>query len=120
MPQHCPDAQRFLDEMTAELHRNGADLAFTAAERQLLSQVAERQLLSQVADAMDRRHELAALYSAAEGTTLKVKLAGEIRLTDGAIERMLRRVSTSVPAPESQRTIKARAAANTRWSMTPI
>jgi hypothetical protein len=111
MPQHCPDAQRFLDEMTAELHRNGANLAFTAAERQLLSQVA---------DAMDRRHELAALYSAAEGTTLKVKLAGEIRLTDGAIERMLRRVSTSVPAPESQRTIKARAAANTRWSMTPI
>jgi len=45
------------------------------------------------------------------GTKTRVKVSGELRLLEGTIARLLKMVSTDVPAPESLRTVKARRAA---------
>ena len=45
----------------------------------------------------------------------KIKVSREIRLQEMATTRLLSKVSTAVPAPESLRSIKARNAVNKRW-----
>lgn len=103
-----------MSELDAELAKNGArtgeTLSWTAAERQILALIV---------DAVDRRVELNGMYAAAEGPKLKVQLSTEIRLLDGSIERLLRKINTTVPEAESQKTIAARRAAHTRWQMHP-
>ena len=45
----------------------------------------------------------------------KIKVSREIRLQEMATTRLLSKVSTAVPAPESLRSIKARNAVNKHW-----
>jgi len=63
----------------------------------------DRAVLELIADTVDRRVDLAAEYAAAEDTTRRVKLSAELRLLEGSLARLLRMVSTDVPAPESQK-----------------
>ena len=92
MKKHSIEAQRLLDELDAELAANGA-----AAGRSLGWSASERQNISMAADAIDRG------------------VSREIRLQEMATTRLLSKVSTAVPAPESLRSIKARNAVNKRW-----
>jgi hypothetical protein len=67
-----------------------------------------------VADAIDRRVELSEAYEACEDpkSGAKVRLATEIRLTEQAIGRLLKQVSTQ---PMSVVSMKAQRAARVRW-----
>ena len=76
---------------------------------------ADRELLTLIGDTIDRRVDLAAHYANADDVKSRVKLSAELRLTEGALSRLLKQVQTDVPAPESQTTIKARRAARARW-----
>jgi hypothetical protein len=67
------------------------------------------------ADAIDRGAELAAAYAEAVDVKDKIKVSTKIRLQEMATTRLLSKVSTAVPAPESLRSIKARNAVNKRW-----
>jgi hypothetical protein len=103
-------AQRLLDELDAELATSAA-----AAGRSLSWSAAERQIIALVADAMDRRVDLAAAYDQADDVKDRIKLSRELRLQEAAAARLLGKISTDVPAPESLRSVKARRAANVRW-----
>ena len=109
MKKHSIEAPRLLDELDAELAANGA-----AAGRSLGWSASERQIISMAADAIDRGVELAAAYAEAVDVKDKIKVSREIR-QEMATTRLLSKVSTAVPAPESLRSIKARNAVNKRW-----
>ena len=110
MKKHSIEAQRLLDEPDAELAANGA-----AAGRSPGWSASERQIISMAADAIDRGVELAAAYAEAVDVKDKIKVSTKIRLQEMATTRLLSKVSTAVPAPESLRSIKARNAVNKRW-----
>lgn len=106
------EAVRVLAELDAELdansERTGRNMAWTAAERQLLSLIA---------DHVDRQVELQAMYDAAKEPRLKIALATELRLVQSGIARLLKQIDAdpAEPAPMSVRSMKARRAANSRW-----
>ena len=54
-------------------------------------------------------------YGGSTETKVKVKLSTELRLLETSLARLLKQVKTDIPAPESNRTIQARRAANARW-----
>ena len=99
--RHSSDARHLLRELDAELlavsNRTGRSLVWTPQDRAVFELIA---------DTVDRRVDLAAEYAAAEDTTRRVKLSAELRLLEGSLARLLRMVSTDVPTPESQTTIK--------------
>ena len=110
MKKHSSEAQRLLDELDAELAANAA-----RAGRTLSWSAAERAIIAMAADATDRRLELVAEYAGAGEVKDKIRLSREIRLQETAVMRLLSKISTTAPAPESLRTVKARAAARARW-----
>ena len=70
-----------------------------------------------LADAVDRKAELSAQYKQCEGGSVaQVRLATEIRLTEQAIARLLRQISTEVAPPQSVTSLKNQRAANMRWN----
>lgn len=114
MAKHSSQARKLRRELDAQLAEaaaeSGTELTFSAEEEQLIEQIMAT---------IDRREELQSLYDAAEDIKDKVKLAGEVRLSEGHIERMLRRVSTEAPAqakPMSKTSMMASRAANARWA----
>ncbi|BBZ48102.1 hypothetical protein MPRM_53830 [Mycobacterium parmense] len=104
------EAQRLLASLDAEFadssNRAGRDLVWSAAEEQVLSMIGE---------AIDRKVELSAEYADAQGAA-KVRLATEIRLTEQAVTRLFRSISTEVAAPLSATSLKAQRAAHSRWN----
>jgi hypothetical protein len=112
MKRHTREAKRALRELDAELAA-----ASEHAGRSLVWTAQDRQVLDLIADQIDRRVQLAAEYAATEDYDVirRVRLAGELRLLEGSLARLLKQVKTDVPQPESQRTIMARRAANQRW-----
>jgi hypothetical protein len=113
MTRRSSEARRLLKELDAELAENGARAGTTLAWS-----AAERQIITLILDAVDRRTDLAAELGGTADVRMRIRLSSEIRLTDGTIERLMRKITTAAPAPanESLRTIKARRAANVRWS----
>ena len=75
----------------------------------------EQQIIGQICDQIDRKVQLLALYAKVEDPDQAVKLSGEARLLEQSIARLMKTISTDVPAPRSRRSEKAAAAANTRW-----
>jgi hypothetical protein len=59
--------------------------------------------------------ELSAAYEASQSAAAKLKVATELRLTEQAIARLYKQVSTDLPAPMSVVSQKAQRAANARW-----
>jgi hypothetical protein len=112
MQKRSSEAQRLLEELDAELAKSsqqrGVTLSWTASERQNLEAIA---------DTVDRRVRLAQLFTQCDPDDIKgrVKLSTEIRQCDGLVSRLLAKISTDVPAPESRRSQKARAAVRVRW-----
>jgi hypothetical protein len=99
--------RRELDKELAETGaRSGRSLVWTAADREVLALIGS---------AIDRKCDLQRDYSAAEDAKTRVKVSAEIRLLENSISRTLRQIKTDTPAPESLRSIKARAAVMRRW-----
>jgi hypothetical protein len=105
-------AKRLLDELDAELASTGQQRGIT-----LKWTAAERQTLSALADTVDRRGQLAGMFDGCDPDDAKnrVRISTEIRQCDTLIGRLLGQISTDLPAPESRRSQKARAAAVVRW-----
>jgi hypothetical protein len=108
--KRTPAGQRLIDELDVELAASAA-----SAGRTLSWSAAERAIIAMAADATDRRLDLAAAYESAGDVKDKIKIGRELRLMDNATARLLAKISTAAPAPESLRSVKARRAANTRW-----
>ena len=108
--RHSSEARRLLRELNAELasasKHTGRSLVWTPQDRAVLELIAYT---------VDRRVDLAADYAVAECTARRVKISAELRLLEGSLSRLLKQVQTDIPAPESLRTVKARAAARARW-----
>ena len=96
-------------ELAAAAKRSGRDLVWSAAEEEVLSMIG---------DAVDRKVELTQAYDECENaaSVAKVRLATEIRLTEQAIGRLFKQISTEVDAPLSATSLKAQRAANSRWN----
>lgn len=110
MKTHCSAANQLLEELDAELAASAA-----AAGTTLAFSAAERQLISLAADALDRRAQLAAVYDKTDDIKEQVKLSREIRLQDMCVQRLISKVSTAAPRRETLTSVKARNAVNTRW-----
>jgi hypothetical protein len=106
--KRTPEGQRLIDELDAELAASAAQ-----AGRTLSWSAAERQIIAMAADATDRRQDLAADY--VKAGDVKDKISRELRLMENAVARLLSKISTAAPAPETLRSVKARRAANARW-----
>lgn len=105
------EAQRLLAALDAELadsaKRDGRELIWSAAEQEILGMIGA---------AVDRKVELSAAYEECESTSTKLKIATELRLTEGAIARLFRQISTEFAPPLSATSVKAQRAANSRWN----
>ena len=110
MKKRSSEAQRLIDELDAELASSAA-----RAGRTLSWSAAERAIISMAADAIDRRTDLAAAYAETDDVKDRIKISRELRLQENATARLLSKISTAAPAPETLRSVKARRAANSRW-----
>ena len=107
---HCAEARRVRRELDKELAETGV-----RSGRSLVWTAADREVLALIASAIDRKCDLQRDYSAAEDAKTRVKISAELRRIEAAVARLLKQVHTETPAPESQRTIQARAAVMRRW-----
>jgi hypothetical protein len=111
MARHTAEARktaRELDKLLAAVgDQAGVELVWDATESEIIGLILA---------AIDRKVGLTVDYTTATDAKSKVKLAGELRLTETHIARLLRQIRPAVSAPVSKRSSKARAAANARWS----
>jgi hypothetical protein len=110
---NSPEARKIVRELRRELKEAGESVG-----EKLVFGAAEEARISQISDILDRKHDLNAAYADTKDTELRIKLSTEIRLLEGAAERLLRRISTEPPPPakeESKVSRQARRAAETRW-----
>ncbi|WP_336672007.1 hypothetical protein [Tsukamurella sp. USMM236] len=99
-------AKALADELSAAGEAAGVSLEWGAAEATIIEQIQ---------DETDRKCEILDLYHGCDDAGLKLKLSAEARLLEGSIARLLKQVRTELPPSESQKTVKARAAADARW-----
>ncbi|WP_162334403.1 hypothetical protein [Mycobacterium basiliense] len=107
---HCPEAVALLERLDSELAENANVLG-----KALKWSASETAILELVADTIDRRGELQRLYESTKDDKLRLKLAGELRLIEAALSRLLAKIKTDLPEPPSRTSRKAQAAARTRW-----
>lgn len=99
--------RRDLDkELESVAQERGHTLVFSAQERSIIDLICAQ---------IDRKCEISALYEQSTDAKLKVKLSGEMRLLEQSVARLLLKVKTDVPGPESKRTVAARRAVRARW-----
>lgn len=111
MKARSAEAQALLAALDAEVAAAAKD-----AGHELVWSAAERDVLDMIGAAIDRRVQLSAAYETCEGVATRLKIATELRLTEQAIARLYRQVSTEVPQPMSAVSRKAQHAANSRWA----
>jgi hypothetical protein len=113
MGTHSPEAVALLAQLDEDLQksskRTGKTLVWTTADRQVIDLIAST---------VDRRADLHRLYSSLADDDIKtrIKLSAELRLIESSLARLMKMVSTEVPAPMSLRSVKAQRAANVRWA----
>jgi hypothetical protein len=111
MPRYSAQAKKIAADLQAEL----AKVAAAKGKPQVWS-AAESALIDQIQAAVTRKNKLERDYQRAEDPKVAVKLAGEVRLLESHIQRMLRAVTPKAPTATTLRSAKARTAANVRWS----
>lgn len=104
------EARKVLREMDKELESAGR-----RAHKKLEWSAAERAILDLISANFDRISDLRMAYQDAAEVKVQIKLSTELRLLEQAAARLLKQIKTDLPAPESKTTVRARAAANTRW-----
>jgi hypothetical protein len=107
---HCAEARRVRRELDAQLTSTAA-----ATGRNLVWTAQDRELLALIASTIDRKCDLHKDYAAAIEAKTRVKISAELRLLETSVARLLKMVSTDVPAPMSLRSMKAQRAARARW-----
>lgn len=113
MGTHSPEAVALLAQLDEDLakssKRSGKTLVWTTADRQVIDLIAST---------VDRRADLHRLYAAlaADDIKMRIKLSAELRLIESSLARLMKMVSTEIPAPMSLRSVKAQRAANVRWA----
>jgi len=112
MVKRSRESEQLLTQLDSELaesaERSGMKLSWSASDREHLGMVA---------DIIDRRVHLQGRYENCDPLDTKnlVRLSTEIRLCATTVSRLLAKINTDVPMPESQATIRARRAAMRRW-----
>jgi hypothetical protein len=101
-----------LDELDVELADNSAE---RGELEPLVWSAAEQAVREAIACTVDRKVDLWARYHASDDDKMRVKLSGELRLLETSLARLLKSVSTDLPATPSLRSEKASRAANKRW-----
>ena len=109
---HCAEAVALLDELDAELADNSAE---RGELEPLVWSAAEQAVREAIACTVDRKVDLWARYHTSDDDRMRVKLSGELRLLETSLARLLKPVSTDLPAAPSLRSEKASRAANRRW-----
>lgn len=104
------DAQRIIAALNAELAESAKQVG-----HELIWSAAEQDVIDMIAAEVDRRVELTVAWEACDNVNVRLRLATELRLLEGAIARLYRQVSTDVPGPQSAVSRKAQHAANSRW-----
>lgn len=104
------EARKVLRELDKELESAGR-----RAHKKLEWSAAERAILDLISANFDRISDLRMAYQDAAEVKVQIKLSTELRLLEQAAARLLKQIKTDLPAPESKTTVRARAAANTRW-----
>lgn len=112
---HSAEALALLAALDQELAENSADLGLTD-DAPLGWSAAESAVRELIADAVDRKVDLWRSYRASDDAKVRVKLSAEIRLMEQSIARLLKQVSTELPAVPSLRSQKAARAARLRWN----
>jgi hypothetical protein len=111
---YSPEGRKIVRELRNELKEAGESIG-----QELVFGAAEEALIEQIADILDRKHDLNQAYADADDTELRIKLSTEIRLLEGAVERLLRRVNTEPPAQakaQSKVSRQAQRSAEKRWA----
>jgi hypothetical protein len=109
---HSPAARRLRRELDKELAANAA-----AAGTELVWTAADKAILERISATVDHISDLSRDYAAADEVKLRLKLAGEIRLQDALLTRLLKLVKTEPPQQPSLRSVKAARAARVRWDL---
>ena len=109
---HSPAARRIRRDLDRELATNaareGCELEWTAADKAILERIS---------CTLDRITDLSADYLAVDDDVqLRLKLAGELRLQDAQLARLLKQIRTEPPPLPSLRSQKAQLAAQSRWA----
>jgi hypothetical protein len=100
--------RRELDkELAAASKRSGQNLVWSAAEQAIIGLIC---------DEIDRKSVLFKAWTEATDAKVQVKLSGEMRLLEQSIARLLKLIKTDLPARDSNKTARARRAANARWA----
>jgi hypothetical protein len=99
--------RRELDkELAAAGLRSGQNLVWSAQEEAVLGLIS---------DEIDRKTALLESWDQATDPKVQCKLSAEARLLEQSIARLLKVIKTDLPARDSNKTLRARRAANTRW-----
>ncbi|HTX94012.1 MAG TPA: hypothetical protein VME67_03725 [Mycobacterium sp.] len=109
-----PEALKTIAELRRELKEAGESIG-----EELVFSAVEETLINQIGDLLDRKYDLMNAYADCSDVELQIKLSTEIRLLEGAAERLLRRVNTEPPVqskPRSKVSQQAQRAAETRWA----
>ncbi len=108
--KHTPETRKLLRSLDAELAAKSRELGVPVqwTER-------ERVVLELIGSNSDRKCDLSARYADAGDTKTRLRLSAELRLLEAALARLLKQLDTE-PAQSSPRSVKARHAANVRWS----
>jgi hypothetical protein len=93
-------------ELAAAGLRSGQNLVWSAAEEAILGLIS---------DEIDRKERLLDAWEQATDAKVQCKLSAEARLLEQSIARLLKLIKTDLPARESNKTVRARRAANARW-----
>jgi hypothetical protein len=99
--------RRDLDKELADSSKEaGVELTWSATERFIIEQIM---------DCLDKKAVLEGDWQKAADAEARVKISTEVRLLQGHIERLLRKVDTDPPVAKSKVSHKASYAANVRW-----
>jgi hypothetical protein len=99
--------RRDLDkELAAAGLQSGQNLVWSAQEEVVLGLIS---------DEIDRKETLLEAWREATDPKVQVKLSAEARLLEQSIARLLKLIKIDLPARDSNKTVKARRAANVRW-----
>lgn len=105
-----PEAKKIRRELDKELASAAAQ-----SGQNLVWSAQEEAVLGLICDEIDRKTAILEAWERAEDPKVLCKLSAEARLLEQSIARLLKLIKTDLPARESNTTVRARRAANTRW-----
>jgi hypothetical protein len=105
-----PEAKKVRRELDKELAAAGLQ-----SGQNLVWSAQETAILGLISDEIDRKEAILEAWRESTDPKVQCKLSAEARLLEQAIARLLKQIKTDLPPRESNRTIQARRAVNTRW-----